>query len=255
MNFNLFEDLEKINEGIEDLPVIKQYTPEEAKAIIEADPDLKAEYERLLPAYEDSMIDEGDTYCNFHNAFDLEDNQIVLQWMAEDDDFIVHQVVVDSLEQAIVMVADINKAHGKFRGIEIYDMQEDRYLEPGELLSNTDTDEFTEDFADPTIEVLEDIDDWDAEDELIPPQIDDAGIARICQSLYADDKSAVAFVKDDIWDEDGNRLEFTDWVYNLCDAFQLNCGIKTSTQIYNAILKDKRFMGMLRNDFDDLNAQ
>ena len=57
-----------------------------------------------------------------------------------------------------------------------------------------------------------------------------------------------------IWDDDGNRLEFTDWVYNLCDAFQLNCGIKTSTQIYNAILKDKRFMGMLRNDFDDLNA-
>ena len=117
-----------------------------------------------------------------------------------------------------------------------------------------DLDIFDEDFDTPTEEVLEDLGDWEDEDDLIPPQVDDDGIVRICQSLYADDKSAVAFVKDNIWDDDGNRLEFTDWVYNLCDAFQLNCGIKTSTQIYNAILKDKRFMGMLRNDFDDLNA-
>lgn len=118
-----------------------------------------------------------------------------------------------------------------------------------------DLDIFDEDFGGPTEQFLEDIGDWDDEDDLVPPQIDDDDIVRICQSLYADDKSAVAFVKDNIWDDDGNRLEFTDWVYNLCDAFQLNCGIKTSTQIYNAILKDKRFMGMLRNDFDDLNAQ
>ena len=117
-----------------------------------------------------------------------------------------------------------------------------------------DLDIFDEDFDTPTEEVLEDLGDWDDEDDLIPPQVDDDGIIRICQSLYADDKSAVAFVKDNIWDDEGNRLEFTDWVYNLCDAFQLNCGIKTSTQIYNAILKDKRFMGMLRNDFDDFNA-
>jgi hypothetical protein len=117
-----------------------------------------------------------------------------------------------------------------------------------------DLDIFDEDFGEPTEQYLEDLGDWDDEDDLIPPQVDDDGIIRICQSLYADDKSAVAFVKDNIWDDDGNRLEFTDWVYNLCDAFQLNCGIKTSTQIYNAILKDKRFMGMLRNDFDDLNA-
>lgn len=117
-----------------------------------------------------------------------------------------------------------------------------------------DLDIFDEDFGEPTEQYLEDLGDWDDEDDLIPPQVDDDGIVRICQSLYADDKSAVAFVKDNIWDDDGNRLEFTDWVYNLCDAFQLNCGIKTSTQIYNAILKDKRFMGMLRNDFDDLNA-
>ena len=117
-----------------------------------------------------------------------------------------------------------------------------------------DLDIFDEDFGDPAEQYLEDLGDWDDEDDLIPPQIDDAGIVRICQSLYADDKSAVAFVKEDIWDDDGNRLEFTDWLYNLCDAFQLNCGIKTSTQIYNAIIKDKRFMGMLHNDFDDLNA-
>ena len=117
-----------------------------------------------------------------------------------------------------------------------------------------DLDIFDEDFGGPTEQFLEDIGDWDDEDDLVPPQIDDDDIVRICQSLYADDKSAVAFVKDNIWDDDGNRLEFTDWVYNLCDAFQLNCGIKTSTQIYNAILNDKRFMGMLRNDFDDLNA-
>ena len=118
-----------------------------------------------------------------------------------------------------------------------------------------DLDIYDEDFGDPTEQYLEDLGDWDDEDDLVPPQIDDDDIVRICQSLYADDKSAVAFVKDNIWDDDGNRLEFTDWVYNLCDAFQLNCGIITSTQIYNAILKDKRFMGMLRNDFDDLNAQ
>ena len=117
-----------------------------------------------------------------------------------------------------------------------------------------DLDIFDEEFGDPADQYLEDLGDWDDEDDLIPPQVDDAGTVRICQSLYADDKSAVAFVKDNIWDDDGNRLEFTDWLYNLCDAFQLNCGIKTSTQIYNAILKDKRFMGMLRNDFDDLNA-
>lgn len=117
-----------------------------------------------------------------------------------------------------------------------------------------DTDIFDEDFGDPAEQYLEDLGNWyDEEDDLVPPELDDEGIVNICKSLYTDDKSAVAAVKDELWDEDGNRLEFIDWVYQLCDAFQLNCGIKTSVEIYNAIMHDKRFMAVLRADFDKLN--
>lgn len=168
-------------------------------------------------------------------------------------------------DTAIATGEELSKGDGFNRledlAIDLADETEIKYIE--ELISGDpdvtetraiDTDIFDEDFGDPAEQYLEDLDDWyDEEDDLVPPELDDEGIVNICKSLYTDDRSAVSAVKEELWDEDGNRLEFIDWVYQLCDAFQLNCGIKTSVEIYNAIMHDKRFMAVLRADFDKLN--
>lgn len=249
MEFDIFKELEEAYENSESLPKVPHYTQDEALAKIEADPDLKAMYDELLPLHKEGLVDYGFKYGNFFNidtGNESDNFTVAIQWFSDEDNWIAQETICDTLEDAICIVKDIEDLEGQLAGT--VEIQEEVTSTSPAII-----EDFTEDFPEPTKEDFEATNDWDEEDELVPPELNDEGIVNICKSLYDDDKSAVAFVKDTVYDRDGNRLEFVDWVYELCDAFQLNCGIKTSVEIYNAIMHDKRFMAVLRADFDKLN--
>lgn len=95
---------------------ITYYTFEEANAIITDDEKLKADLEKLRPEYEDedSYLDYGLEYVNFATNIDDEENKISIFWYTEDDVNFEHEyfVVTDTLEQAIVIIRDVEEAHG-----------------------------------------------------------------------------------------------------------------------------------------------
>lgn len=95
---------------------IKYYTLEEAQAIIATDETLKVGLEKLRPEYEDEnrYLDYGLEHANFATNIDDEDNTICIFWFKEDDVALENEysILVDTLEQAIVIVRDIEEAHG-----------------------------------------------------------------------------------------------------------------------------------------------
>jgi hypothetical protein len=92
---------------------IKYYTVEEAKAIIEVDEKLKAGLEKLRPEYEDEehQMDYGLEYCDFFSDWDSDEDYIpiCIGWENAEDEYCIY---VETLEQAIVIVRDIEKAQG-----------------------------------------------------------------------------------------------------------------------------------------------
>ena len=94
---------------------IKYYTLDEAIAIINADEKLKAGFERLRSEYveEDSYMDYGLEYVNFCTNIDDEENKVYIYSHIEDEDEEpAIEIVVDTLEQAIVIVRDIEESRG-----------------------------------------------------------------------------------------------------------------------------------------------
>lgn len=118
------EDLEEGCEGkeckeelIQTTPTIDICSKEEAMKIINMDKDLLAKYEELLPYYEDGKLDYGFKYGNFFNLIE-DESQIVIQWLRPDDSSA--QLIVDSLEAAVVAVQDIETLGGDAIGSELY---------------------------------------------------------------------------------------------------------------------------------------
>lgn len=94
---------------------IKYYTVEEAKAIIEADEKLRAGLERLRAEYEDedSWLDYGLEYVSFQTNIDDEEEKVYIFTHDDTDDTGSSiDIVVDTLEQAILIVRDIEEAQG-----------------------------------------------------------------------------------------------------------------------------------------------
>ena len=93
---------------------IKYYSFEEAKAIIESNEKLKSGLAKLYPEYEDedSYLDYGLEYVSFQTDIDDEENKISI-FTHEDEPVI--DIIVDTLEQAIVIVRDIEEACGKIK--------------------------------------------------------------------------------------------------------------------------------------------
>lgn len=129
---SIFEELSKLYEEelpkkklnracneelIKTTPTVKTYTKDEARAIIEANDALLAEYESLLPDYEDGRIDHGFEYGNFFNSTE-DESKIVIQWVISDTDST--ELIVDSLEAAIVAIRDIEASEGALVGTEIW---------------------------------------------------------------------------------------------------------------------------------------
>ena len=93
------------------------YSKEEAMKIINMDKDLLAKYEELLPYYESGDLDHSFIYGNFFNLTE-DESKIVIQWIKPDDEST--ELIVDSLEAAIVIIQDIEAAGGDVVGSEVY---------------------------------------------------------------------------------------------------------------------------------------
>lgn len=94
---------------------IKRYSQAEAREIIKDDYALQQEYERLKPSYDTGTLDHSFEYGNFFNSDLLTSDLVAIQWYAEDNDNTVYEIIVDSLESAVVTLRDIMLANGNLR--------------------------------------------------------------------------------------------------------------------------------------------
>jgi hypothetical protein len=89
---------------------MKQYTKDEAIEIIAADPELDADYRELKPFYDNGELDHSSSTdsvsCNFFNLIE-DPTKVVIQYCYETEDYEAHELIVDSLEQAVVTLRDL----------------------------------------------------------------------------------------------------------------------------------------------------
>ena len=99
------------------MKVLKTYAQAEALEIIQTDETLQNEYEELKPYYEKAALDHGFKCGNFFSCEDFEDTQVVIQWCddADDENFQSFETVVDSLEQLVVTLRDIENEKGNIK--------------------------------------------------------------------------------------------------------------------------------------------
>ena len=127
MNFiSAFNELAKLYESVdtptkknlkESFEKITRYSKADAEKLIASDASLTKDYEELLPYYEDGTLDHSFIHGNFFNLIE-DETKVVIQWY--DSSEIANEVIADSLEEAIVIIADIEKANGDLSGEETY---------------------------------------------------------------------------------------------------------------------------------------
>ena len=99
---------------------LNHYTKEQALEIINNDEILKKELEELKPLSDECEIDDSFEYGNFFNLCEdgqLYKDKIVIQWLDNNNNDVaftehLHEVVTDSLEEAVVLLRDIEEAEG-----------------------------------------------------------------------------------------------------------------------------------------------
>jgi hypothetical protein len=94
---------------------MKQYTKDEAIEIIAADPELDADYRELKSYYDRGELDHSSSTdsvsCNFFNLIE-DPTKVVIQYCYETEDYEAYELIVDSLEQAIITLSEIESARG-----------------------------------------------------------------------------------------------------------------------------------------------
>ena len=91
------------------MKTLTRYTQEEAQAIIAANEQMQREFADLHEYF--GALDHGFDYGNFFNCEDLKENQVCIQWCGDNiGEF--HEVVVDSLEELVVALNEIEAACG-----------------------------------------------------------------------------------------------------------------------------------------------
>jgi len=99
---------------------LRRYSKEQALEIINNDEELKEELEELKPRNDECEIDDSFEFGNFFNLYEngkVYEDRIVIQWLDnnKDDEAFdehLHEVVTDSLEEAVVLLRDIEEADG-----------------------------------------------------------------------------------------------------------------------------------------------
>jgi hypothetical protein len=94
---------------------MKQYTKDEAIEIIAANPELDADYRELKSYYDRGELDHSSSTdsvsCNFFNLIE-DPTKVVIQYCYETEDYEAYELIVDSLEQAIITLSEIESARG-----------------------------------------------------------------------------------------------------------------------------------------------
>lgn len=89
---------------------MRKYTKDEAIEVIAADPELDADYRELKPYYDRGKLDHSSSTdsvsCNFFNLIE-DPTKVVIQYCYETEDYEAHELIVDSLEQAVVIIRDL----------------------------------------------------------------------------------------------------------------------------------------------------
>ena len=93
------------------MKTLTRYTQKEAREIIAANEQMQRELEDLKDYYEEAALDHGFECGNFFSCPEIEDHQVCIQWCDDDID-VYHELVVDSLEELVVVLNEIERAHG-----------------------------------------------------------------------------------------------------------------------------------------------
>lgn len=107
--------------------MIKRYSQQEALEIINQNKELQKDlkkFNNFITRHEDGL-DHSFDYGNFFSLYDpktdtVDKTKVVIQWCADDDmenedelfDFSSHEVIADSVEEAVVILRDIELAEG-----------------------------------------------------------------------------------------------------------------------------------------------
>lgn len=90
---------------------LSKLTKEQIKTIIENKVELQKDLEDLLPYYKKGQIDHGFGQGNFFTKTGLfNKRKIVIQWL--DDYNLSYETVVDSLEECVVRLKEIEDCDG-----------------------------------------------------------------------------------------------------------------------------------------------
>ena len=89
--------------------ILKKLTKEQAAAIISKSKYLTRDYEAFVDDYEYGDVDSGFGQGNFF-TLDEDKTKIVIQWL--DDNYTAYEIVVDSLEECIVRLKEIEDCEG-----------------------------------------------------------------------------------------------------------------------------------------------
>lgn len=92
---------------------VTRHSKENAAAIIKANTKLIREYEEDLQMYEDGTLDCSFKYGNYFNLIE-DETKVVIQWLNSEE--FANEVIADSLEEAIVIIDEIEKANGDLTG-------------------------------------------------------------------------------------------------------------------------------------------
>lgn len=93
------------------MKTLSRLTKEQLKTMIEKDPALQRDLRELGPYYKKGQIDHGFGQGNFFTKTGLfNKRKIVIQWL--DDYNLSYETVVDSLEECVVRLKEIEDCDG-----------------------------------------------------------------------------------------------------------------------------------------------
>ena len=93
------------------MKTLNRLTKEQLKTMIEKDPALQRDLRELGPYYKKGQIDHGFGQGNFFTKTGLfNKRKIVIQWL--DDYNLSYETVVDSLEECVVRLKEIEDCDG-----------------------------------------------------------------------------------------------------------------------------------------------
>lgn len=101
------------------MKTLRKYSKKEARSIIRKDKELQFEFEDLKDCLKDDEdFDYSFSYGNIFSDYDSDTDttKIIIEWCGDEDDdnfdYEGHQIIADSIEEATIILHDIEEAEG-----------------------------------------------------------------------------------------------------------------------------------------------